>query len=177
MARLKKKYVEEIVPKLKQELGLANTMQVPRIEKIVVNSGVGKATENAKLMENVERSIGLACGQKPVITRARKAIASFKIREGLPIGVKVTLRKDRMYEFYDRLVNIALPRVRDFKGLSPKMFDGKGNYTFGIRDFIIFPEIQFDNYQVFGANITIQTSATDDNGGRSLLKAMGFPFR
>jgi len=177
-ARLKLRYRKEIVPALMKELGLKNPMEVPRIEKIVVNMGLGEALANNKIMESAVDQLGAITGQKPVITRSRKAIANFKLRENQAIGACVTLRGDRMFEFLDRLINVALPRVRDFKGISPKAFDGRGNYTLGVREQIIFPEINYDQIEkVKGLNVSIVTSAKNDERGLALLKAMGVPFR
>jgi large subunit ribosomal protein L5 len=178
MARLQQHYREKIVPELKQSLGLANTMQVPRITKVTVNMGVGEAVADKKLIDNAAADLAKITGQKPLITRARKSVASFKVRDGVPIGCKVTLRGARMYEFLDRLINIAIPRVRDFRGLSPRSFDGRGNYNMGVREQIIFPEIAYDQIDVLrGMDITITTSARDDREGRALLDAFNFPFR
>ena len=161
-----------------KELGIENPMAAPKLEKIIVNMGVGEATQNAKLIDPAANEVGQITGQKPVITKARKSIAAFKVREGMPIGVMVTLRGDRMYEFFDRLVNVALPRVRDFRGVPTKSFDGRGNYTLGVRDQLIFPEIDYSKVEkTKGMNITIVTSAGSDDQARSLLKAMGMPFR
>lgn len=177
-ARLKLRYRKEIVPALMKELGLKNPMEVPRVEKVVVNMGLGEALANNKIMESAVDQLGAITGQKPVITRSRKAIANFKLREGQAIGAMVTLRGDRMYEFLDRLISVALPRVRDFKGISPKAFDGRGNYTLGVREQIIFPEINYDQIEkVKGLNVSIVTSAKNDERGLALLKAMGVPFR
>lgn len=178
MTRLYDRYTNEAIPALKKEFGYTNPMQVPRIEKVVLNVGLGEAVSNAKLIEVVCNEIGAITGQKPVVTKARKSIASFKLRQGMPIGVTVTLRRDRMYEFLDRLMNIALPRVRDFRGVSSKAFDGKGNYTLGIKEHIIFPEIAIDKIEkVYGMNICVVTSARTDDEARSLLKYMGMPFK
>ena len=178
MARLKKIYSEKIVPELKKSLGLKNTMQVPRILKITVNMGVGEAVADKKVMDAATADMAKITGQKPLITKSRKAIASFKLRAGLPIGAKVTLRGARMYEFLDRLVNIAIPRIRDFRGISTRSFDGRGNYSLGVKEQIIFPEIQYDQIdQIRGMDITISTSAVDDKHGRALLEAFNFPFR
>ncbi|BCR04054.1 50S ribosomal protein L5 [Desulfuromonas versatilis] len=178
MARLKEMYQTEVAPRLMKELQLKNIMQVPRIEKIVVNMGLGEAIQNIKVLESAVEELGRITGQKAVITKAKNSIATFKLREGMPIGCMVTLRRDRAYEFLDRLVNIALPRVRDFKGVSPKAFDGRGNYTLGIREQIIFPEIDFDKIdKVKGLNVTIVTSARTDEEGRALLTQLGMPFR
>ena len=177
-ARLKQRYRKEIVPALMKELGLANPNQVPRLDKIVVNMGLGEALANNKIMESAVDQLGAITGQKPVITRSRKAIANFKLREGQAIGAMVTLRNDRMYEFLDRLINVALPRVRDFKGVSNKAFDGRGNYTLGVREQIIFPEINYDQIEkVKGLNVSIVTTAGTDEGGLALLKQFGMPFR
>jgi len=178
MARLKAKYDEEVVPALMKEFGLSNKMQVPRIQKIVINMGLGEAVQNVKIIDSGVAEMTAITGQKPMVTKSKKAIATFKLRKGMPIGVMVTLRKDRMYEFLDRLVNVALPRVRDFKGVSPKGFDGRGNYTFGIKEQIIFPEINYDRIdKVKGMNISFVTTATTDEQGRALLKHFGMPFR
>ena len=177
-ARLKEKYHKEIKPALQKELDLENTMAVPRLEKIVVNMGLGEATQNSKMLDPLVGDLGTIAGQKPVTTRAKKSIAAFKVREGMPIGAMVTLRGDKMYEFLDRLISIALPRVRDFRGVSTKSFDGRGNYTLGIRDQLIFPEIDYSKVdKLKGMNITIVTTAQDDNSARALLKQFGMPFR
>jgi large subunit ribosomal protein L5 len=176
--RLKEKYVKEIKPALLKELGLKNDMAVPRLEKIVLNMGLGEATQNVKVMDPLMVDLGLITGQKPVVTRAKKSIAAFKVREGMPIGAMVTLRGDKMYEFLDRLVSTALPRVRDFKGVSTKSFDGRGNYTLGIRDQLIFPEIDYSRVdKLKGMNVTIVTTAKDDQQARALLQHFGIPFR
>ena len=178
MARLKQKYNDEVVPALMKEFGLSNKMQVPKIEKIVLNMGLGEAVQNVKIIDSGVAEMTAITGQKPMVTKSKKAIATFKLRKGMPIGVMVTLRRDRMYEFLDRLVNVALPRVRDFKGISPKGFDGRGNYTFGIKEQIIFPEINYDRIdKVKGMNISFVTTATTDEQGRALLKHFGMPFR
>jgi large subunit ribosomal protein L5 len=178
MARLKQKYQEEVIPALMKEFGLTNKMQVPRIEKIVLNMGLGEAVQNVKIIDSGVQEVTAITGQKPMVTKSKKAIATFKLRKGMPIGVMVTLRKDRMYEFLDRLINVALPRVRDFKGISPRGFDGRGNYTFGIKEQIIFPEINYDRIdKVKGMNISFVTSAKTDEQGRALLKHFGMPFR
>jgi len=178
MARLKEKYQVELVSQLKKDLQLKNVMEVPRIEKIVLNMGLGEAIQNIKILESAVEELTNIAGQKAVVTKAKKSIATYKLREGMPIGCCVTLRRDRAYEFLDRLINIALARVRDFKGVSPKGFDGRGNYTLGIREEIIFPEIDFDKIdKVKGMNVTIVTSARTDEEGRALLTAMGMPFR
>jgi len=176
--RLKQKFDKEIAPALMKELGLKNPMAVPRLHKIVVNMGVGEATQNAKVLDPLVNDVGQITGQKPVITRAKKSIAAFKVRAGMPIGAMVTLRGDRMYEFMDRLVNITLARVRDFRGVSTKSFDGRGNYTLGLRDQLIFPEIDYAKVdKLKGMNVTIVTTAHDDNQARALLKQLGMPFR
>jgi large subunit ribosomal protein L5 len=178
MARLKEQYRKEIVPALIEQFGYKSVMQVPRIEKIVLNMGVGEATADKKLLDNAVGDLQKIAGQKPVITKARKAIAGFKIREGYPIGTMVTLRHDRMYEFLDRLISIALPRVRDFRGVSAKGFDGRGNYNMGVKEQIIFPEIEYDKIdKVRGMNITITTSAASDAESKALLAAFKFPFK
>jgi large subunit ribosomal protein L5 len=177
-ARLKEKYLKELKPALQKELGLKNPMAVPRLEKIVVNMGLGEATQNAKMLDPLVNDLALIAGQKPVTTRAKKSIAAFKLREGMPIGAMVTLRGDTMYEFLDRLIAVALPRVRDFKGVSTKSFDGRGNYTIGVRDQLIFPEIDYSKVdKLKGMNITIVTSAADDNSARALLRQFGIPFK
>jgi len=176
--RIKERYLTEIVPALKDELELGNVMQVPRLEKIVLNCGVGRATQTSSLLDGAVTDLGIITGQKPLVTRAKKSIAGFKLREGNAIGAKVTLRGDRMWEFYDRLVSVAIPRIRDFRGLNPKSFDGRGNYTFGITEQLIFPEIDYDKIDtVRGMDITIVTTGTTDDQGRALLRALGFPFR
>ncbi|NLY11708.1 MAG: 50S ribosomal protein L5 [Firmicutes bacterium] len=178
MARLKEKYLNEVVPALKERFQYANVMQVPKIEKIVINVGVGEATADPKVLDAVVRDISTITGQKPVITKAKKSVAAFKVREGMPIGVKVTLRGKRMYEFFDRLVNIALPRIRDFRGVSPRSFDGRGNYSLGLREQLIFPEIDYDKVdKVRGLEVVIATTAKTDEEGYELLKLMGVPFR
>ena len=177
-ARLKEKYQAEIKPALQKELGLKNPMAVPRIEKIVLNMGLGEATQNSKLLDPLVADLGAIAGQKPVTTRAKKSIAAFKVREGMPIGAMVTLRGDIMYEFLDRLISVGLPRVRDFRGVSTKSFDGRGNYTLGMRDQLIFPEIDYSKVEKLkGMNVTIVTTAADDNSARALLKGFGIPFR
>ena len=177
-ARLGLAYKEQIVPALMKDFGYKNVMQVPKVEKVVVNMGLGEAITNNKLIEQAEEQMMAITGQKSVITRARKSIANFKLRENQPIGVMATLRKDRMYEFLDRLLNIALPRVRDFKGVGHKSFDGKGNYTLGIKEQIIFPEINYDRIEkIKGMNVTIVTTAKSDEEGRALLRYLGMPFR
>jgi len=178
MARLQQIYREKIVPQLKGELGLSNPMEVPKILKITVNMGVGEAVADRKLMDAAVADLTKITGQKPQICKSKKAIAAFKLREGLAIGCKVTLRGARMYEFLDRLISVAMPRIRDFRGVSPRAFDGRGNYTLGVREQIIFPEIQYDAIdQVRGMDITITTSARDNAQGRALLSAFNFPFR
>ncbi|MCL2324892.1 MAG: 50S ribosomal protein L5 [Proteobacteria bacterium] len=178
MTRLYKRYTNEVVPALKKEFGYTNPMEVPRVEKVVLNVGLGDAISNSKLIEVVVNEIGAITGQRAVVTRAKKSIASFKLRQGMPIGVMVTLRRDRMYEFLDRLMNVALPRVRDFRGVSPKAFDGKGNYALGIKEHIIFPEIAIDKIEkVYGMNICVVTSARTDDEARALIKHLGMPFR
>ena len=177
-ARLRDRYYKEVQPAVMKELGIENPMAAPKLEKIVVNMGVGEATQNAKVIDPAALEVAQITGQKPIITKARKSIAAFKVREGMPIGVMVTLRGDRMYEFFDRLVNIALPRVRDFRGVPTKSFDGRGNYTLGVRDQLIFPEIDYSKVEKMkGMNITIVTSAGSDDHARALLKHMGMPFR
>jgi large subunit ribosomal protein L5 len=177
-ARLKQKYHSEIKGALQKELGLENSMAVPRLEKIVLNMGLGEATQNSKMLDPLIADLASIAGQKPVSTRAKKSIAAFKVREGMPIGAMVTLRGDTMYEFLDRLISVALPRVRDFRGVSTKSFDGRGNYTLGIRDQLIFAEIDYSKVdKLKGMNITIVTSAKDDNSARALLKQFGMPFR
>ena len=177
-ARLKQVYAEKVIPALSKEFGYSNVMAVPKLEKISINIGLGEATQNAKVLDPAVNELGQIAGQKPVITRAKKSIAAFKVREGMPIGAMVTLRGDRMYEFFDRLVNVALPRVRDFRGVSSKSFDGRGNFTLGLRDQLIFPEIDYAKVdKMKGMNVTIVTTAADDNQARALLKHMGMPFR
>ena len=176
--RLKERYDQTLRAQLRQELGLANIMQVPRLDKIVINMGVGKATQQPSLIEGAVRDLEVIAGQKPVVTRARRSIAGFKLREGMPIGAKVTLRGDRAWEFLDRLIALAIPRIRDFRGLSPTSFDGRGNYTFGVTEQLIFPEIDYDRVDtVRGMDITIGTTARNDAEGRAFLDAFGFPFR
>jgi large subunit ribosomal protein L5 len=178
MARLQQIYREKIVPDLKKNLGLQNTMQVPRILKITVNMGVGEAVADKKVMDAATADMAKITGQKPAVTKAKKSVATFKVREDQAIGCKVTLRGARMYEFLDRLVNIAIPRIRDFRGISTRSFDGRGNYSLGVKEQIIFPEIQYDQIdQIRGMDITISTSAIDDKHGRALLEAFNFPFR
>jgi large subunit ribosomal protein L5 len=176
--RLKERYDAEVREQLKAELGLGNIMEVPRLEKIVINMGVGKATQQASLIEGAQRDLEVIAGQKPIVTRAKKSIAAFKLREGVPIGAKVTLRGDRAWEFLDRLIALAIPRIRDFRGLSPRSFDGQGNYTFGVTEQLIFPEVDYDRIDtVRGMDITIVTTARTNEEGRALLRAFGFPFR
>lgn len=177
-ARFREKYVSEIRPALAKELGITNAMAIPKLEKIVINMGLGEATQNVKIMDPLVADLAAISGQKPVTTRAKKSIAAFKVREGMPIGAMVTLRGDKMYEFLDRLITVALPRVRDFRGVSSKSFDGRGNYTLGLRDQLIFAEIDYAKVdKIKGMNVTIVTTAADDNGARTLLKAFGMPFR
>ena len=178
MARLKELYQKEIVPKLRTEFNYKNIMEVPKIQKVVVNMGLGEAIQNVKILDSAVTELSAITGQKAVITKAKKSIASFKLREGMPIGCMVTLRQDRMYEFLDRLMNVALARVRDFKGVSGKAFDGQGNYTLGIKEQLIFPEINYDQIdKIKGLNVTIVTSAKSDEEGKALLKHFGMPFR
>jgi len=178
MARLKDQYLSELAPKLQSDLQLGNVMEVPRVEKVVINMGLGEAIQNIKVLESAVEELSRITGQKAVITKAKRSIATFKLREGMPIGCMVTLRRERAYEFLDRLINVALPRVRDFKGVSPKGFDGRGNYTLGIREQLIFPEIDLEKIdKVKGLNISIVTSARSDEEGRALLAALGMPFR
>jgi large subunit ribosomal protein L5 len=177
-ARLKQIFNQKIVPELKQKLELKNTMEVPRILKITVNMGVGEAVADKKVMDAATADMTKITGQKPAVTKAKKSVATFKVRDGQAIGCKVTLRGDRMYEFLDRLVSIAIPRIRDFRGISTRSFDGRGNYSLGVKEQIIFPEIQYDQIdQIRGMDITISTSARDDKHGRALLEAFNFPFR
>jgi large subunit ribosomal protein L5 len=178
MARLQERYDQEILPQLKKDFGYKNDLQVPRLVKVILNIGLGEAIQNIKVIDHATQEVGLIAGQKPVVTRAKKSISNFKLRTGMPIGCSVTLRRDRMYEFLDRLMNIALPRVRDFRGVSGKSFDGRGNYTLGIREQIIFPEINYDKIdKIRGMNITIVTTARTDEEAKALLKFMGMPFR
>jgi large subunit ribosomal protein L5 len=177
-ARLKEKYIKEIAPALAKEFGYQNPMSIPKLEKIVINMGLGEAIQNAKILDTAVNDLATIAGQRPVITKARKSIAAFKLREGMSIGAMVTLRGDRMYEFLDRFVSIALPRVRDFRGVSPKAFDGRGNYTVGLRDQLIFPEIDFGKVdKARGMNVCIVTTAKTDEEARSLLRHLGMPFR
>lgn len=178
MARLKELYNKELRAKLKEELGIDNIMAVPRITKITLNMGVGEAVGDKKVMENAVKDLQAICGQKPVVTLARKSVAGFKIREGWPVGCKVTLRRERMYEFLDRLISIAIPRIRDFRGISPKSFDGRGNFAMGVTEQIIFLEIDYDKVDALrGLDITITTTARSDEEGRALLSAFSFPFK
>jgi large subunit ribosomal protein L5 len=177
-ARLKETYTKEIVPALQSKFGYKSVMQVPKVEKIVINMGVGEAVQNSKVLDNAVEDLTAIAGQKPVITRAKKSIAGFKLREGMPIGAKVTLRGERMYHFLDKLINISLPRVRDFRGISPKAFDGRGNYTLGIKEQLIFPEISYDKVdKVRGMDVVIVTTANTDEEAFALLSEMGMPFR
>lgn len=176
--RLKERYLSTLRSQLQQELGLANVMEVPRLEKVVVNMGVGKATQQPSLVEGAVKDLEVITGQRPAVTRARRSIANFKLREGMAIGAKVTLRGDRAWEFLDRLIAMAIPRIRDFRGLSPTSFDGRGNYTFGVTEQLIFPEVDYDRIDVTrGMDITICTTARNDAEGRAFLVAFGFPFR
>ena len=177
-ARLKERYQKEVAPAIAKEFGIKNPMAIPRVQKVVLNMGMGEAIANAKILDTATDELRSITGQKPVVTKAKKSIASFKLRQGMPIGVMVTLRGDRMYEFLDRLVSIALPRVRDFRGVSPKAFDGRGNYTIGVREQLIFPEIDFNKVdKLRGMNISIITTARNDEQARALLKGLGMPFR
>lgn len=177
MSRMKEKYNEEVVKGLMEKFGYKNVMEIPKIEKVVINMGVGEAVSNPKILDVAVNDMTIIAGQKPVVTRAKKSIAAFKIREGMPIGAKVTLRGERMYQFLDKLLNIALPRVRDFRGVSPKSFDGRGNYTMGIKEQLIFPEIEYDKIdKIRGMDIIIVTTAKTDEEARELLKLMGMPF-
>jgi len=176
--RLKETYRNQIVPALMKEFGYKNPMQVPKVDRVVLNVGMGEAIQNVKLLEGATSELGIITGQRPVVTKAKKAIAGFKLRQGMPIGAKVTLRSDRMYEFLDRLLTLALPRIRDFRGVSPKAFDGRGNYTLGLKEQLIFPEIDFNKVdKTRGMNISIITTAKTDDQARSLLKSLGMPFR
>lgn len=178
MTKMKTRYEEEVVPQLMETFGYQNIMQVPKLEKVVLNMGLGEAIHNIKLIDAAVEELSQIAGQKPVVTRAKRSIAAFKLRAGMPIGCRVTLRRERMYDFFSKLVNIALPRVRDFRGISGKAFDGKGNYSLGIREHIIFPEIDYDKIdKIKGLNITVVTSAETDGEGKELLKLMGMPFR
>lgn len=178
MARLLEQYRNELAPALKTKLRLDNVMEVPRLVKITINMGVGEAVNDKKIMDNAVRDLSLIAGQKPIVTKSKKSIAGFKIRDGWPIGCKVTLRREQMYEFLDRLINISLPRTRDFRGMSTKSFDGRGNYSFGVKEHIIFPEIDFEKTDAIrGMDITFTTTAKDDIGAKALLEAFGFPFK
>ena len=178
MSTLKKLYETEVVPRLNEKFKYTNPMQVPRLDKIILNIGLGEAINNIKILDSAAEELKMIAGQKPVITRAKKSIAAFKLREGMPIGCKVTLRKKKMYDFFNKLVNVALPRVRDFRGISAKAMDGRGNYTLGVKEQIIFPEIDYDKIdKIKGLNITVVTTAKTDDEGRELLKLMGMPFR
>jgi len=178
MARLQEVYRDKIVPQLMENLGLKNVMEVPKIDKITLNMGVGEAIADRKVVEKAAADMEQIAGQKPVVRRARKSVAAFKLRDGMPIGVKVTLRRERMYEFLDRLITIAIPRIRDFRGLNPKSLDGRGNYSMGVQEQIIFPEIDYDNIDTIrGMDITITTTARNDDEGRALLDAFNFPFK
>jgi len=178
MARLREYYQKEVIPALVQKFGYKNHMEVPKLEKIVVNMGLGEAIQNAKILDNAAQELAMIVGQKPVITKAKKSIATFKLRQGMSIGCCVTLRKERMYEFYDRLVNINLPRVRDFRGIPPKSFDGRGNFALGLKEQIIFPEIDYDKIdKIRGMNIVVVTTAKTDEEARELLRLLGMPFR
>lgn len=178
MARLKEIYHKEVVPAMIEKFGYKNPMEVPKLDKIIVNMGLGEAIQNVKILDNAAQELSMIVGQKPVITKAKKSIATFKLRQGMSIGCRVTLRKERMYEFYDRLVNINLPRVRDFRGIPPKSFDGRGNFALGLKEQIIFPEIDYDKIdKIRGMNIVVVTSAKTDDEARELLKLLGMPFR
>ena len=178
MSRLKDRYFKDVIPALRKEYGYKNVMAIPKLEKIVINMGVGEAIQNAKLMDSAVDELALISGQKPIVNRAKKSIASFKLRKGMAIGCSVTLRGERMYEFFDRLVNVALPRVRDFRGLSTKSFDGRGNYTLGLRDQLIFPEIDYAKVsKLKGMNVCMVTTASNDDEARTLLRLLGLPFR
>jgi large subunit ribosomal protein L5 len=178
MPRLKDKYQSEVVPALVDRFKYKNVMMVPKVNKVIINMGVGAAVQDAKAMDSAVKDLTAISGQRPVITRAKKSVAAFKVREGMPVGCMVTLRGDRMWEFLDKLINVALPRIRDFRGVSPRSFDGRGNYTLGIREQLIFPEIRYDDVErVQGMNIVIETSAETDEEGLELLKALGMPFR
>lgn len=178
LTRLKEIYLRDVAPEMKKKFGYKNIMEIPRLEKITLNMGLGEAVQNVKILDSAVEELSIVAGQKAVITKARRSIAAFKLREGMPIGVMVTLRRNRMYEFFDKLVNVALPRVRDFRGVSGKAFDGRGNYALGIREQIIFPEINFDKIdKIKGLNIAIVTTAKTDEEGKELLRLMGMPFR
>lgn len=175
---LKERYQQTMVPKLKEQFGYTNIHQVPKVVKVTINRGLGEASQNNKALESSLNELGIIAGQKPVVTRAKKAIAGFKLRKGMPVGVMVTLRGDKMYAFLDRLINLSLPRIRDFRGVSPKSFDGRGNYSLGVKEQLMFPEIEYDMIeQIRGFDITITTTAQTDEEGRALLKEMGMPFR
>ena len=177
MARLKEKYLNEVVPGLQEKFNYTNVMAIPKLDKIVINIGLGEAVQNPKALDAAVQDLTIIAGQKPVVTKAKKSIAGFKLREGMPVGVKVTLRGDRMYEFADRLLNIALPRVRDFRGVSPKSFDGRGNYSLGLKEQLIFPEIEYDKIdKLRGLEVVFATTAKTDEEGRELLKLLGMPF-
>ncbi len=178
MSRLKTYYQQTIIPKLKEQFGYSNVHQVPKVTKVIINRGLGEASQNAKALESSLSELAVITGQKPVVTRAKKAIAGFKIRQGMPVGAMVTLRAEKMYSFLDRLINLALPRIRDFRGTSPKSFDGRGNYSLGVREQLIFPEVEYDSIdQIRGFDISIVTTANTDEEARALLKEMGMPFR
>lgn len=178
MSRLKERYQKEVVPTLLERFGYGNVMQVPKVEKVVINMGVGDAVQDSKALDAAMEDLAIISGQRPVVTRAKKSVANFKIREGMPIGCRVTLRGRRMYDFLDKLINISLPRIRDFRGVSPRSFDGRGNYTIGIREQLIFPEIDYDSIsKIRGMDITIVTSAESDEEAMELLRSMGMPFR
>jgi len=178
LGKLREKFEREVIPQLMKRFGYKNVMQTPKLDRIVINMGLGEAIQNIKILDSAVEEISLITGQRPIITKARKSIAQFKLRKGMPIGCMVTLRKDRMYEFFDRLVNIALPRVRDFRGLSGRSFDGRGNYALGVREQLIFPEIDYDKIdKVKGMNIIIVTTAKSDEEGKELLRLLGMPFR
>jgi len=178
MSTLKEKYEQDVMPKLMDTFEYENTMQVPGVKKVVLNIGLGEAIKNVKLLDSAAKDLGLISGQKPVITRAKKSIAAFKLREGMPIGCMVTLRREKMYNFLNKLINLALPRVRDFRGISGKAFDGQGNYTLGIKEHIIFPEIDYDNTDsIKGLNVSVVTTAENDKEGKELLKHLGMPFK
>jgi len=178
ITRLKEIYLRDVAPEMKKKFGYKNSMEIPRLEKITLNMGLGEAVQNVKILDSAAEELSIVAGQKAVITKARRSIAAFKLREGMPIGVMVTLRRNRMYEFFDKLVNVALPRVRDFRGVSAKAFDGRGNYALGIREQIIFPEINFDKIdKIKGLNIAIVTTAKTDEEGKELLRLLGMPFR
>ncbi len=178
ITRLKEIYLRDVVPELKKKFGYKNTMEIPRLEKVTLNMGLGEAVQNVKILDSAAEELSIVAGQKAVVTKARRSIAAFKLREGMPIGVMVTLRRNRMYEFLDKLMNVALPRVRDFRGVSGKAFDGRGNYSLGIREQIIFPEINFDKIdKIKGLNIVIVTTAKTDEEGKELLRLLGMPFR